>query len=239
ANPTKREVTIEHLLSMTAGFVWNESLTPIDEDRNNLGQLLESDEYVAYVLNQPLEAPPGRRFSYNSGCNIILLNIMDKLLDESLEEYFELRIFSPLGIEDYQVSNTPTGLPNYSTGLIMNQLDLTKIGYLMLKNGEWDGLQIIDSRWMDQILESQSTISNQNDFGYNWWLFNNESFIFTNYSVDDVNYLYGARNQGIYFSQKNDLLVVINNGIDPGRSFSNSSFWAFTRVLDSLLPVQF
>lgn len=239
ANPTKREITIEHLLNMTAGLVWNESLTPIDEDRNNLAQLLETDDYVRYVLSQPLEAPPGRRFSYNSGCNIILLTLMDKLIDESLRDYFEQRVFSPLGIEDYQVDNTPGGLPNYSLGLSMNQLDLTKIGYLMLKNGEWDGLQIIDNRWMDQILESQNTISNQNDFGYNWWLFNNESFIFTNYSIDDVNYLYGARNQGIYFSQKNDLLVVINNGIDPGRNFSNSSFWAFTRVLGSLLPVQF
>lgn len=239
ANPNKREITIEHLLNMTSGFVWNESLTTIDEADNDLTKLLNSDNYVEFVLNQPLEAPPGRRFSFNSGCNIILLNLMDKLIGESLQEYFEQRVFAPLGIEDYQVDHTPSGLPNYSLGLSLKQLDLTKIGYLLLKNGEWEGLQIIDNRWMDQILQSQKTISSQNDFGYNWWLFNNQSFIFTNYNIDDVNYLFGTRNQGIYFSQKRDLLVVINNGIDPGRSFSNTSFWAFTQVLDSLLPVEF
>ena len=237
--PTKKEITIRHLLQMTDGLVWNEALTGIDQEGNNLAQLLNSSDMVEFIFSQQLEAPPGRRFSYNSGCNVILLNLMDKLLDEPLQDYFNQRIFSPLGIKNFQITNTPTGLPNYTLGLSLSQLDLTKIGYLFLKNGEWDGFQIIDSRWMDQILTSQSIISNQNDFGYSWWLFNNESFVFTNYGLDDVNYLFGATNQRIYFSKNSDLLVVINNGLDPGRSFSNSSFWAFLRVLDSLLPAQF
>lgn len=236
SNPTKKEITIKHLLQMTDGLVWNETLTGIDQPGNNLTELLNSDDMVEFVFNQQLEAPPGRRFSYNSGCSVIILTLMDKLLEQPIQEFFEERIFTPLGIKNYEVSNTPSGIPNYSLSLRMNQLDLTKIGYLLLKNGNWNNTQIIDSRWIEEILSSQNKISDQNDFGYNWWLFNNDSFIFNNYGIDDIKYLYGATNQGIYFSQNRDLLVVINNGLDPSRNFSNSSFWALTRVLDSILP---
>ncbi|MGB3464520.1 MAG: hypothetical protein WBA74_04590, partial [Cyclobacteriaceae bacterium] len=112
-------------------------------------------------------------------------------------------------------------------------------GYLLLKEGNWQGSQLIDSRWVNDILTVQNVISTQNNFGYHMWNFNENSFIFQNYALEDIFYVYGSYSQGLFLSKSRDLLVVVNNGLDPNRNFSNSSFWAFTRVLDSESSSQF
>ena len=235
-NPVKKEITIRHLLTMQSGLVWNESLRSVADPNNDLVRMTNSNDYIAYILNQQIEAPPGRRFAYNSGSYYILLKIMAELLDQPINEYFEERLFEPLQIDNYLLGTTPSGLPDYVLGLSMNTLDLAKIGYFTLKKGEWQSRRLVDDRWVDQLLSIQKEISNQNNFGFGWWNFAEESLVATTYGLNDVFYLFGEESQGIYLSESQDLLVVVSNGLDPVRSFGNSSFWAFIRVLDSLQP---
>jgi CubicO group peptidase (beta-lactamase class C family) len=43
SDPAKADITVEHLLAMTAGLDWDES-TPITDPRNTLGQMNASDD---------------------------------------------------------------------------------------------------------------------------------------------------------------------------------------------------
>ena len=100
AEPLKRQITIRHLLTMQTGLVWNESLRTVADTGNDLSAMIISNDYVEFVLSKQVEATPGRRFSFNSGCYFILLKIMDQLLDTHLQAYFEERLFQTLGIEN-------------------------------------------------------------------------------------------------------------------------------------------
>lgn len=236
ANPIKKEITIRHLLKMQTGLVWNESLRSVADPSSDLNSMIRSNDYVEFVLSKQIEATPGRRFAFNSGCYFILLKIMDQLLEVPVQSYFEERLFQPLGIENYTVDNTPQGLPDYVLGLSMTTLDLTKVGYFVLKKGDWQGLRIIDDRWVDQLLSVQVEISSQNRWGFGWWGFGEESLVSTNYGINDVYYLFGENSQGMYLSESQNMVVVVSNGLDAARGFNNSSFWAYIRVLDSLQP---
>ena len=43
----------------------------------------------------------------------------------------------------YYWKRTPSGLADTEGGLYLKPRDLAKIGYLFLKNGEWEGKQIV------------------------------------------------------------------------------------------------
>jgi len=234
-SPTKRDITIRHLLSMTSGLAWNESIFPIDNPESNLSQLLNSSDFISFILSRQLEAPPGIRFSENSGNSILLLHIMDQLIDESLADFFQSRLFDPLEITTQQVSMTPGGLPNYSLGLSMNTIDFTKIGYLMIKDGEWGGFQVVDPRWLDTILSTQRTLSNNTEAGFHWFRFPEGSFVDERTGIQDFNYQLGEFSQGLFFSEDAQIVMVSTNGLDPARGLSSSSsFSIFNRFLEAV-----
>ena len=62
----KRRMTIRHLLTMTAGFEWNENLSYSDP-RNDCSQMEASFDWIQYVINKPMAVEPGQSFNYNSG----------------------------------------------------------------------------------------------------------------------------------------------------------------------------
>ncbi len=232
--PAKRNITVRHLLNMTEGLAWNGSVISIEEESNDLRQMRASNDFVEYVLSRPLEAPPGNRFSFNSGNSIILLNLIDRLIDEPLSEFFSARLFGPLEITSFEVRNMPNGLPDYGTGLSLSTLDLTKIGYLLIKNGVWNGVQLIDSRWIDDMFSSQEEVDLNFDFGFQWWRFNDTSFIARQFGFSDFHFIHGERSQGLYLSRDGQFVITVNNGFNTARNFATPSFFIFIRILDSI-----
>jgi len=71
ADPRKRQITLEHLLTMTAGFRWDE-FTP---GYNSSDRMVASPDWIAHVLELPLAHSPGARWTYNSGCSMLLSDI--------------------------------------------------------------------------------------------------------------------------------------------------------------------
>ena len=65
----KENITIEHLLTMSSGLKWDEWSTGHGSAANDIDRLYwECDpDPVACVLERPLEAEPGAKFTYHSG----------------------------------------------------------------------------------------------------------------------------------------------------------------------------
>jgi CubicO group peptidase (beta-lactamase class C family) len=130
----KRRMTISHLLTMTAGFEWNESIS-YNDPRNDCSQMEASFDWIKYVINKPMSFEPGQTFAYNSGASELLAYIFGKATGKDIEEYAAVNLFSPLGINNFFWKRIPTGLVDTEGGLYLSETDLAKIFYLFLKEG--------------------------------------------------------------------------------------------------------
>lgn len=146
------QVTLRHVLTMTAGLEWNEMSVPYTERENDEIQLYYTKDPVAMVLARPLRDPPGQRWYYNGGLTQVLAGIIERRTGKPLDAYAEEALFAPLGITDYEwlgSSLWPDGTsPSAASGLRLKARDLAKIGSLFLNRGQWQGQQIVPAEWV-------------------------------------------------------------------------------------------
>lgn len=166
----KRRITLRHLLTMTAGLEWHEDL-PYNDPKNSCTLMEASFDWVRFVIDQPMSEEPGTRFNYNSGATQLLSHIFRVATGHDIEEYAARHLFTPLGIETYFWKRTPTGLADTEGGLYLRPHDLAKIAYLFLKNGNWEGRQIVTAEWVKDSVTPGITVSgNGVKYGLKWWL---------------------------------------------------------------------
>ena len=115
----KRKMTIRHLLTMTAGFDWDEGLHYSDP-RNDCSVMEASFDWIQYVIDKPMALEPGQSFKYNSGASQLLSYIFRKATGKDIEEYASQYLFSPLGINQYFWKRIPTGLARYRRRIIFS-----------------------------------------------------------------------------------------------------------------------
>jgi CubicO group peptidase (beta-lactamase class C family) len=166
----KRRMTIQHLLTMTAGFDWNEGTLPYTDPANDCGIMEASFDWVRYVIDEPMAYEPGQTFAYNSGATQILSYIFRKATGKDIEEYAAQNLFTPLGIKDFYWKRTPTGLADTEGGLYLKPSDLAKVFYLWLQNGNWNGSQLVTPDWVKASVAPFITIGTGVKYGYKWWL---------------------------------------------------------------------
>jgi CubicO group peptidase (beta-lactamase class C family) len=141
----KRAMTIRHLLDMTSGLDWIE---PFGGAMQSLFAMERSTDWEQYVLDRPMAAAPGTLFHYNSGNSQLLSAILTKLAKRSTLDYARENLFGPLGIEDVQWRQDPQGISTGGFGLYLQPRDMAKIGYLYLRDGQWEGKQILPASWI-------------------------------------------------------------------------------------------
>lgn len=167
----RQAVTLEHLLTMTAGIAWDESSVPYTDPRNDCARMEASDDWISYVRGRPMAAAPGTAFVYNSGVTMLLAHILHQATGLHVTEYAERHLFGPLGIDEYYWKITPTGLPDAEGGLYLRPRDLARIGYLYLQDGLWDGGRVLPEGWVDASTATHVDSSVEGwKYGYQWWL---------------------------------------------------------------------
>ena len=155
----KEQITLEHALTMTAGFKWNEFPK----------EMYETDDWYQYILSRPMNSNPGEEFHYNSGCTILLGGVISFLVGKNANVYAEEVLFGPLGISEYFWETHPNGTPQCGGGLQMLPRDMAKIGLLLLNDGRWNKKQIVSKEWILQSTKPRVEESEFFDYGYKWW----------------------------------------------------------------------
>lgn len=164
-DPRKREITIRHLLTMTAGFEWAEN-TPISD------RLWKSRNWVKYAIEMPLTDNPGEKFLYNTALTHLMSAILTKTSGVSTQELAEKYLLDPLGIKVGLWRRDPQGICFGGSELYLTPRDMAKFGYLYLKQGIWNGRSIVPVDWVSESVKSQvKTVNNERsgDYGYWWW----------------------------------------------------------------------
>ncbi len=169
-DPRRDRMRLRDVLNMRTGIQWDESSTSYTNAKNNCAEMEATDDWIQYVLDQPMAAEPGTTFVYNSGATELLAYILKKATGKEADDYAKEHLFTPLGIEHFW-KRTPKGLADTEGGLYLQPRDLAKFGYLYLKGGEWDGRRIIPADWTMQSTRWQLDAGKTGrGYGYKWWI---------------------------------------------------------------------
>jgi CubicO group peptidase (beta-lactamase class C family) len=161
----KSQITLYHLLTMSAGFHWPEFgewhyFSPMEYSKNIL----------SYILDRELEANPGEKMNYNSGCSHLLSAIVQKVTGMSTEGFAKQYLFEPLGITEshwYRKQGVHLG----ANGINFKSVDMLKFGYLFLKEGTVNGREIITKDWVrESVMPRYLTYEFIGHYGYQWWM---------------------------------------------------------------------
>lgn len=106
----KDAITLRHLLTMSAGFAWNEDL-PYANPQNSERLMTDAPDRCRYVLEQPIVRPPGRTYNYNGGTTALLAAILHKASGQPLDVLAQRELFDPLGIGDVEWIRYIDGTP--------------------------------------------------------------------------------------------------------------------------------
>ena len=123
----KTEITIQQLLTHTAGFTYGWGGGPVDKKYKEakLWESNSSKEFIDKVASLPLLFEPGTKWHYSIAVDITGV-LVERLSGKTFSEYLSDNIFKPLGMEDtfFEIPNNKLNrfLPNHSYDKKMNSI---------------------------------------------------------------------------------------------------------------------
>lgn len=214
---TIQQVTIKHLLTMTAPYKYkSEPWTKV----------CTSEDWTKAVL----DLLGGRNgitgeFKYSTLGIHILSTIITKVSNMTTLEFANKYLFKPLGIKErkeYIVTNKEEhigfvtsklpkengwfcdnkGIVTSGFGLCLSAEDLAKIGQMCLNKGTYNDKQIVSSKWIEQITTPYIKCDEKFAFmqyGYLWWIIDEEKKIYSAIG-DSGNVIYVNEDKNIVIS---------------------------------------
>ena len=213
-NVKSSEITVRHLLTMTASHPFVDWQEPLEE-------LCTQEDWVQYTLNRMGNGGEIGSFKYSSAGAHVLSAMITSTTGKSAREFANEYVFQPLGMREIPNYNMkafgfddlfgkdvkgwvhdPNGISTGGWGLTLTVKDMAKFGQLYLNEGIHNGKQILSKSWI-----KESTEMNQNQYGYLWW-FREEDGIFSYCAMGDGGNM-------ICCIPEKELVVVIASEIIP------------------------
>jgi CubicO group peptidase (beta-lactamase class C family) len=215
--------------------------------------LLSARSGVYHVASNPgddlASAPPrgsqrpGAYYLYSNWDFNALGTIFEKETGRDIYDALEADLARPLGMEDFDrsiqlKSGDTTRSVHRAYHMNLSTRDMARIGYLMLREGNWAGRQIVPRDWVRESTRAITPVSEMNPerhragpfgYGYLWWVWDGPHAVgayrgaFTGL---------GAVGQQIAVLPALDLVVVHKTRPGQGRSVSHREF---TDMLDLLV----
>lgn len=210
AEPHNAKITWEHFLHQSSD--WSGTLFGLHDWADRPPKEGTLDDWRNRKLNEP-----GAVYKYNDvRVNLLaysLLNIWRKPLPMVLKE----RVMDPIGASptwrwygyensfvnmDGLMMQSVSGGGHHGGGLFINTLDMARFGLLFLRNGQWNGRQLISQNWINAARKPSPAFKR---YGYLWWLNTEKTWPALSTNV------YSAQGYGgnyIVIDPDNELIVV-------------------------------
>jgi len=175
------EVTIKHLLTMSSGMDWNEDyynpfgVTAEAYFTKNLNDLMLSIDFTE---------KPGEKWHYQSGSTQLMGLIIERSTGTSLSAYLSEKLWQPINATDQAewMIDKQGGVEKAYCCINSNALDFARFGQLYLDKGNWNGVQLIDSSFVEASLSADL----EAHYGYSWWLYETQ-YKYPVYTMRGVN----------------------------------------------------
>jgi CubicO group peptidase (beta-lactamase class C family) len=210
----KGALTLQHLVTMTAGLEWDEQSRSLRDPLNDLTAWLDlarntTEDPVRAVLERPLVATPGTLFNYSGGLTNVLGKAVQGAAGQRLDEFSREQLFAPLGIDDVWWWVLREDLVYASGDITLRPRDLARLGLLYLNGGRWGGHALVSSEWVEASGEAHSPLADSGSgvVGYSrgWWVLGGE------YGRGAYAAL-GWGGQGLFVLPELDMVVVFTGG---------------------------
>ncbi len=172
----REQITIRHLLTMSAGFDW------IESGKNPLSEAAEgyygTDLYGLVTRLRVIEKP-GIKFNYQSGNTQILGFIIEKATGKSINEYAAEKLWIPLGARNdaFWSLDKEGGDEKAFCCMYATARDYALLGQLILNKGFYNGAQIVPEWYMQKMLETPYMTTKEKvpnmRYGWHTWVYKN------------------------------------------------------------------
>ena len=193
--PILERITLRHVLTHTMGYADGLLFSKDIKDRDH-STLLE------YVLNYDLVYEPGQTFVYSNVGPYIISALIQEELGLNLADWIKTMLFNKIDISKYEWKNYGKYCAGAS-GLRLSNVDLHKIGEILLNKGKFKGEQVVPQDWIAMMTSVQVLTPTMYD----------ETRVFPKYGYGF--YLYICKNGSFYCDGTDGqyLIVVKDKGI--------------------------
>jgi len=227
----KKEVTIKHLLTMKAGFEWNEDDYYSGAGNDIFNMVSQSSNYIDYVLNKPIIRTPGLSAYYSSGESMLLSGVIQQGSGSTLYNFANQHLFAPLGITDVNWEADPAGQTVGGWGINTSLQSYAKFGYLYLNKGKWENTQIVPETWVNESVDP--SVSNISNYGYQWWIGSGISSFQENNIPNDCFLGIGIYRQYLIIIPSKNLVIVRTGNDAPSETEDWSTAELISLILDA------
>jgi CubicO group peptidase (beta-lactamase class C family) len=195
-NPDKKDLTLEHLLTMNSGTTFENGVVP------DVFRQRTISNSVAYVLGMGLAHEPGTHFWYNDGDPQVVSGIVQQATGRTLDEYGKEVLFDPLGITNLKWERYTDGVTLGAFGILTTGREMAKIAQCVLDSGKYNGQQVIPKDWLSEMLSPKVPNAHEDiAFGYYWWSYPSKGYYF----------MWGHGGQYAFVIPEKNMLVVITS----------------------------
>jgi CubicO group peptidase (beta-lactamase class C family) len=153
-------ITVRNLLSNDSGRHW--------DFQSDYISLSGSPDRDAFAIGLPQDAPPGETWVYNNAAIQTLDAVLHRSTGQPTADYAKQKLLDPIGMTESAFSVDGAGNAATYFGLSSTCEDMARFGYLFLRDGNWDGTQVVSEDWVKQATRSSQDINP--GYGFLWWL---------------------------------------------------------------------
>lgn len=155
----EKQATVRHLLKARSGVYHGSAASP----RNMADNLPARGSHA-----------PGTFWYYNNWDFNALGTIFEQQTGQGIYEALFERLAKPLQMQDFRVEDGHYQKEDVSDHrayhIFMSARDMARLGLLFLRDGEWEGQQVISKAWIDESTATYSeTDFREFGYGYMWW----------------------------------------------------------------------
>ena len=200
-----QQITLSNLMMMASGIRYVETDIPFFDDGNRTYRFPDMRRLALKMTK--IVTPPGE-FVYNPYNPLLIGLVLERVTGKTVTQYLQEKLWTPLGMEyggSWSLDSDKTGYEKMESGLNARAIDFAKFGSLFLKQGNWNGVQVIPAEWVAEATTPDETakLDDKVYYKYFWWGLYRE----------DQGYDYfawGNLGQFIYISPTHHLVIVRN-----------------------------
>ena len=166
--PRKRDMTLEHLLTMSSGYFCDDTNPEAPGGEEIMINQEEEPDYYRFTLRVPMASAPGEKAVYCSASPNLALGIVGRATNEFPLDTFDRLLGAPMKIHRYGWPLDPAGHPYGGGSVQFLSRDFMKFGQLMLNGGTWEGRRILSREFVGRASAPLYHLRNIT-YGYLWW----------------------------------------------------------------------
>ncbi|QGY45710.1 serine hydrolase [Maribellus comscasis] len=241
-NSDFEKITIKNLLEMRSGLKYFTGYIP-----GTYIHLPWHDEAIGYyhpnvrkllLKKVDIAREPGKSFQYNNYNTSYLGLIIERVTHKTVSEYLQEKLWSQVMEYDalFSIDSKKSGFEYMPSRLIARAIDYARFGRLFLKDGNWDGNQIISKNWAVESTRENKSIPR--DIYPSWFGGDNCKHVYYNYqwwghANCDSTFQFAASGnlgQNIYVIPDKEIIIVhCGNSLEH---YGDGDLWQVAEMID-------